>query len=78
MCAGSMLANRELYLLYMRLIAHFKIDPVPAKDGCDGIDVVDCHPVSGNCDPTSLVAIPRPYKVLFVPRDLDFIGMSVA
>ncbi|TLD15656.1 uncharacterized protein PgNI_00700 [Pyricularia grisea] len=78
MCAGSLLANRELYLLYMRLIAHFKIESAPQKDGCNGIDTVDCHPVSGNCDPTSLVAIPRPYKVLFVPRDLESIGMSDA
>ncbi|EXF81284.1 cytochrome P450 [Colletotrichum fioriniae PJ7] len=60
MCAGSLLANRELYLVYMRLLNSFKIEKH---------DDVDHHPVSGNADPTSLVAMPRPYKARFVPRD---------
>ncbi|KAK4084668.1 hypothetical protein Purlil1_10253 [Purpureocillium lilacinum] len=60
MCAGSLLANRELYLLYMRLLNSFHIEKQ---------DAVDCHPVRGNADPTSLVAMPHRYKALFVPRN---------
>lgn len=60
MCAGSLLANRELYLVFIRLISAFKI----VKH-----DNVDFHPVSGNSDPTSLVAMPHRYKAKFVPRN---------
>lgn len=60
MCAGSLLANRELYLLYMRLLNSFRIEKH---------DEVDCHPISGNADPTSLVAMPKRYRARFVPRN---------
>ncbi|TVY47803.1 3-hydroxyphenylacetate 6-hydroxylase [Lachnellula occidentalis] len=61
MCAGSMLANRELYLVFMRLLNAFEM--VKGSD-------VDAHPISGNSDPTSLVAMPERYEVRFVPRNL--------
>ncbi|KAJ5464950.1 uncharacterized protein N7458_000636 [Penicillium daleae] len=60
MCAGSLLANRELYLVFMRTLNSFRIEPH---------DDTDWHPVRGNSDPTSLVAIPQKYKVRFVPKD---------
>lgn len=60
MCAGSLLANRELYLIFMRLINSFKIEK---------FDDVDHNPVSGMSDPTSLVAMPRKYRARFVPRN---------
>jgi 3-hydroxyphenylacetate 6-hydroxylase len=60
MCAGSLLANRELYLLFIRMLNAFKIDKY---------DDVDHHPISGNMDPTSLVAMPKRYRVKFVPRN---------
>ncbi|KAM5349628.1 hypothetical protein ACJ41O_006133 [Fusarium nematophilum] len=60
MCAGSLLANRELYLLYMRLFNSLKIEKY---------DDVNCHPILGNADPTSLVALPHRYKAKFTPRD---------
>lgn len=60
MCAGSLLANRELYLVFMRTLNGFRIEP---------LSETDWHPVRGNSDPTSLVAIPKKYKVRFVPRD---------
>ncbi|QGA16428.1 hypothetical protein EYB26_004095 [Talaromyces marneffei] len=60
MCAGSLLANRELYLIFMRLINSFKIEKEIE---------FDAHPVSGNMDPTSLVAMPKKYYARFVPRD---------
>lgn len=60
MCAGSLLANRELYLVFMRTLNSFRIEPH---------DDMDWHPVRGNLDPASLVAIPKKYKVRFVPKD---------
>ncbi|KAJ5485518.1 3-hydroxyphenylacetate 6-hydroxylase [Penicillium diatomitis] len=60
MCAGSLLANRELYLVFMRTLGSFRIEPH---------DDMDWDPVRGNSDPTSLVAIPQKYKARFVPKD---------
>lgn len=68
MCAGSLLANRELYLIFMRLLGSFKIEKV--QD-------IDYHPVTGNSDPTSLVAIPKPYKARFVPYDAKVLRESL-
>lgn len=59
MCAGSLLANRELYLLFMRMMNSFEIREAEG---------VDTHPIRGMEDPTSLVAMPGKYKCLFVPR----------
>jgi len=64
MCAGSLLANRELYLVYMRLINSFKVEKH---------DEIDSHPLRGNSDPTSLVAIPRRFRAKFIPRDTDIL-----
>jgi 3-hydroxyphenylacetate 6-hydroxylase len=61
MCAGSLLANRELYLVFLRMLNAFEIQ---------NADNIDCHPVTGNSDPTSLVSMPKRYKAKFVPRDL--------
>ncbi|RYP09164.1 hypothetical protein DL764_001435 [Monosporascus ibericus] len=59
MCAGSLLANRELYLVSMRLLNSFHIEKH---------EEVDCDPITGNSDPTSLVALPRRFKTRFIPR----------
>jgi 3-hydroxyphenylacetate 6-hydroxylase len=62
MCAGSLLANREMYLIFMRMLNSFKIEQA---------DDVDTHPVRGVVDQTQLVSVPKRYKVRFVPRDED-------
>lgn len=59
MCAGSLLANREQYLIWMRLLNAFTIERA---------DDVVTHPVRGVEDPTQLVSVPHRYKVRFVPR----------
>jgi 3-hydroxyphenylacetate 6-hydroxylase len=69
MCAGSILANRELYLIFMRLLNSFSIEKA---------DNVDVHPVRGNADPTSLVAMPKKYKVKFVPRNEEILREALA
>lgn len=64
MCAGSLLANRELYLVFMRMLSCFEIL---------GGSEVDTHPVSGSSDPTSLVTLPKKYQVYFKPRNENVI-----
>jgi 3-hydroxyphenylacetate 6-hydroxylase len=59
MCAGSLLANRELYLVFLRVLGSFEI--VADSE-------VDAHPVRGSADPTSLVCMCREYQVKFRPR----------
>ncbi|KAJ5363238.1 hypothetical protein N7541_004082 [Penicillium brevicompactum] len=69
MCAGSLLANRELYLVFMRTLNSFRLEPY---------DKTDCHPVRGNSDPSSLVAIPERYKVRFVPKNDRALSKALA
>jgi phenylacetate 2-hydroxylase len=64
MCAGSHLANRELYTAFIRLITAFEI--LPAKSAADQ-PILDC--IACNAIPTSLTTEPKPFKVLFRPRD---------
>lgn len=65
MCAGSLLANREMYTIYLRLISCFEIKDVRAKDGGE----MSTHPVNGVEDQTQLVSVPKRYQVRMVPRD---------
>ncbi|KAJ4422965.1 hypothetical protein N0V82_002359 [Gnomoniopsis sp. IMI 355080] len=60
MCAGHLLAMRELYIVFMRLIASFKLEPY----GRANLD-----PASGQKNPRDLIAAPHNYKVYFVPRN---------
>lgn len=61
MCIGTQLAYRELYLLFMRLLSSYEIQP-------DG--VIDNDPIRGVANPSSLTTQPKSYKVKFVPRNL--------
>ncbi|KAM0329422.1 hypothetical protein ACHAQA_004729 [Verticillium albo-atrum] len=64
MCAGSQLANRELFTAYARLITAFEI--LPARDPKDApiMDAIECNKV-----PTSLTTDPKPFKVGLKPRN---------
>ncbi|KAB5580371.1 hypothetical protein GE09DRAFT_435548 [Coniochaeta sp. 2T2.1] len=69
MCAGSLLANRELYLITMRLLNSFRIELH---------EDVNCHPIHGNSDPTSLVAMPHRFRAVFVPRNDKLLSRILA
>ncbi|KAK3897860.1 3-hydroxyphenylacetate 6-hydroxylase [Staphylotrichum tortipilum] len=60
MCAGWLLANRDLYLITMRLLNSFRIELH---------DEIDSHPIRGNADPTSLVAMSHRFRAMFVLRN---------
>lgn len=64
MCAGSHLANRELFTSFIRLITAFEI--LPPKDSKDLaiLDALECNAVQ-----TSLTTDPKPFKCGFRVRD---------
>jgi len=64
MCAGSHLANRELYTAFLRLILAFEIKE--SKNVADRpiLDSLECNSV-----PTSLTTDPKPFKCGFNVRD---------
>ncbi|KAF4635455.1 hypothetical protein G7Y89_g2638 [Cudoniella acicularis] len=68
MCAGSLLANRELYIVFIRMLNSFDIQK---------FDDVNVHPVKGNLDPTSLVSLPHRYRARFVPRKLEVLERAL-
>jgi len=59
MCAGSTLANRELYLLFMRVISCFEITPATE---------VDVQALTASANISEGGRSPKPYKVFFKPR----------
>ncbi|KAH7342305.1 cytochrome P450 phenylacetate 2-hydroxylase-like protein [Rhexocercosporidium sp. MPI-PUGE-AT-0058] len=64
MCAGSHLANRELYTAFIRLITAFHIDPPREKSDLPILDALECNAI-----PTGLTTDPKPFKVGFRCRD---------
>lgn len=64
MCAGSHLANRELFTAFVRLVSAFEI--LPAADPADA-PVLEC--LGANRVPTALTMEPRAFKVRFRVRD---------
>lgn len=58
MCAGSHLANRELYTAYIRLITAFEILPCQDPAEAPVIDAISC-----TANPTSLTTDPKPFKI---------------
>ncbi|KAI1767859.1 3-hydroxyphenylacetate 6 hydroxylase [Hypoxylon sp. FL1150] len=60
MCAAHILATRELYTIFMRLLSSFRLE-APEKIGCD--------PRVDMANPTDLIMTPKPFRVLCVPRD---------
>lgn len=64
MCAGTHLANRELYTAYIRIISAFRLTESKRKEDRPVIDCIECNAV-----PTSLTTDPKPFKIGLVPRD---------
>ncbi|KAF3768104.1 hypothetical protein M406DRAFT_70202 [Cryphonectria parasitica EP155] len=60
MCAGHLLATRELYLIFMRLLASFTLKPHGTGD---------FDPAKGGKNPRDLIMAPHSYSVYCVPRN---------
>ncbi|KAK7718618.1 hypothetical protein SLS64_002578 [Diaporthe eres] len=69
MCVGATLANRELYLIFMRILHSFRIEQYANFDD---------NPVTGIRDARELVAMPKPYKAYFIPRNQGFLESALA
>jgi 3-hydroxyphenylacetate 6-hydroxylase len=69
MCAGNLLGNRELYVMFMRVISSYTIHK--ATD-------VDVNPLTGVHDPAALGTTPHPYKVIFKPRNEKILAAALA
>ncbi|KAM3508018.1 hypothetical protein MY10362_001439 [Beauveria mimosiformis] len=73
MCAGSHLANRELFTAYVRIITAFQL--TQADDPADRpvMHCLDC-----NSTPTSLTLDPKPFKMKLKPRDAEQLQRWIA
>ncbi|KAI8958662.1 cytochrome P450 [Daldinia sp. FL1419] len=60
MCAAHILATRELYIIFMRLLSNFRFE---------ASGVVHCDPRVDMVNPKDLIMVPKPYRVFCVPRD---------
>lgn len=69
MCVGATLANRELYVIFMRILHSFRIE----QDGS-----FDDDPVTGIRDARELVAMPKPYEAYFIPRHQGILEFALA
>jgi 3-hydroxyphenylacetate 6-hydroxylase len=72
-CTGTLLANGELYLIFLRLITAFEVRDAVGVDG----EEVDIHPVRGVVDQRLIVSMPRRYRVKIVPRDEEKLGEAL-
>jgi len=66
MCAGSHLANRELYTVFLRTILAFEIVPGKRKEDAPILDCLDCNRVM-----TGLTLDPKDFKIGFRVRDRE-------
>ena len=66
MCAGSHLANRELFTFFIRLIVAFRI-----LGPRNTVDAAETDSRKFNVCPTALVAQPKPFRCRFEPRDRE-------
>lgn len=64
MCAGSHLANRELFTAFIRLFTAFRIVAPRDPNNRPILDALECNAVK-----TSLTTDPYPFKVGFRVRD---------
>lgn len=60
---------RELYLIFMRLLASFRIETA---------EKIDCDPSKDMKIPTDLIMAPRAYRVSFKPRNEGKLVESLA
>ncbi|CAF1220811.1 unnamed protein product [Adineta steineri] len=69
MCMGTHLANRELFVVFTRLILAFQIvEPINKEDAA----IVDA--MEANKCPASTAAQPKPFKCRFKPRNREMLN----
>ncbi|KAI1327777.1 putative cytochrome P450 phenylacetate hydroxylase [Xylariaceae sp. FL0255] len=69
MCAGHLLAMRELYIVFMRLISSFRIETT---------EIIPCDPSKDMKNAKDLIMGPESYRVTFKPRNKEKLAMALA
>lgn len=69
MCVGSLLANRELYVIFMRVLHSFRIEQ-PGR--------FDDNPITGIRNAREIIAMPKAYQATFIPRNPDALAKALA
>ncbi|KAK1585383.1 cytochrome P450 [Colletotrichum navitas] len=69
MCAGTILANRELYTTFLRMLASFELSSTTK---------IDTDPITGAADLTNLIITPAHYQVTFTPRNETALRAALA
>jgi 3-hydroxyphenylacetate 6-hydroxylase len=69
MCAAHILATRELYLVFMRMLSSFRLEPHGS---------VDYDPKGASRNPRDLILAPKPYQVFCVPRNENLLRQALA
>ncbi|KAI1852246.1 hypothetical protein JX265_006295 [Neoarthrinium moseri] len=69
MCSGHLLAARELYLVFMRLLSSFRLE-IHGQ--------VDTNPRTAMRNPRDLIMSPNRYRILCVPRNEQLLRQALA
>lgn len=69
MCAAHILATRELYLVFMRLLCSFRLEAHGS---------IDYDPKKGSRNPKDLIMAPIPYEIVCVPRNEQLLRQALA
>lgn len=73
MCAGSHLANRELYTAFIRIITAFTVHPPRKAEDAPILNCLDC-----NLIPSALTTEPKPFKLRLQARDPELLEQWMA
>lgn len=65
MCSAHILATRELYLIFIRMLRTFRIEPPPSADPA----TYRSDPCADMKNPRDLIMATKPYNVLCIPRN---------
>ncbi|KAI0011137.1 cytochrome P450 [Xylariaceae sp. FL0662B] len=60
MCSAHILATRELYIIFMRLLSCFRLETR---------EKIECDPSKDMKNPKDLIMAPKPYRVHCIPRN---------
>jgi 3-hydroxyphenylacetate 6-hydroxylase len=71
MCVASHLANRGLYIVFLQILANFRILPADSSSDEFGRDQksVEFDPIDGVLAVSGVIAEPKEFSLRFVPRN---------
>ncbi|KAI2602053.1 3-hydroxyphenylacetate 6 hydroxylase [Hypoxylon sp. NC1633] len=68
MCSAHLLATREIYIIFMRLLSSFRLEAT---------EEIKCDPRRDMANPKDLIMAPKRYRVLCVPRNEEKLRKSL-